>query len=125
MQGDLRASKGAFIFIPSGTKNYLRVEMQAPPDEGFLSQHVEITAHQNVSAFLETSKRPVGLQPDHGVPEEISGTLHHEIEKNEWFLEAENLKLKVTLPSAPSKSPVRAYCQMSGPLTIESWKPAE
>ena len=125
MQGDLRASKGAYLFIPKGTNRYLKVELETSPGDGFLSQHVEIRAHQNVSAFLETSKRPVGFVPEHGVPEEISGTLHHAPEQDQWHLETEGLTIRVSLPTPPSQNEVRAYCQMSGPLTVESWKPVE
>jgi hypothetical protein len=113
--GDLRASKGAYLFVPTGAKRYLRVELAHPPPRDFLSQSVEIVLSQAVKSYIETDRFEVAIKPEHGIPEQVCGTITG---RNEglWVLEAEGVQFLLDLPQAPKSDSARVVCEMHGPL---------
>ena len=113
--GELRVSKGAFLLIPSGTRRFLRVDVSPPPPEGLLSSPVETILVQSVKSYIESDRFPVAVNPEHGIPEKITGVLELSSDEN-WYLESDGLHFRVELPSPPSKSGVKVLCEMGGPL---------
>jgi len=116
--GDLRASKGAYIFIPAGTKHYLRVEPRPPPVAPFMSQKVLSSLKQSVKSFVETDRFEAKIDPQHGIPERICGTLNGRHENN-WILEIGSIRVIVELPHEPKNQSSMLICDMEGPLRAE------
>ena len=113
--GELRVSKGAFLLVPSGTRRFLRVDVSPPPPEGLLSSPVETILVQSVKSYIESERFPIGVNPEHGIPEKITGVLEQSSEEK-WYLESDGLHFQVELPSPPSQSGVKVLCEMGGPL---------
>ena len=114
-RGDLRASKGAYLFIPDGTKRYLRVDLEVSAPEGFLRQQAEAVLCQTVKTFIETDRFKTAISPEHGIPERLCGTLKGK-HNDYWILETEGIEILIDLPEEPSRGTAQVFCEMDGPL---------
>jgi hypothetical protein len=119
--GDLRASKGAFLFIPEGTKRHLRVQPEAKLEAGFMSKGVELVLSQSVKSYVETDRFEAKIDPEHGIPEQICGNLLGPCEEG-FLLQSGSIRLVVELPQAPKSEHAMVFCDMSGPLIAKMIK---
>jgi hypothetical protein len=114
--GELRASKGALIFIPQGTSHYLRVESTLQLPEGFRSGPARATLRQDAELVRSAGRRGDGVEPDHGVPEELCGTVIAR-EYGEVVLDV-GFPIHVRLPAGEA-SGKRLYVMLRPPLVAD------
>ena len=75
VDGQLRLSKGAWLFRPAALDVLLRVEpAPAPAREGFLARDVRARLAVSPTA-VRRAPAPVSIAPRTGVPEEIAGVV--------------------------------------------------
>ena len=116
-EGELRASKGALIFVPEGADHFLRVEVDAPLPEGFLSGAVRTTLCQEATEVLEADEASLGVFPEHGVPEELSGTVIGR-DGRRVAVDLGAFKMVLLVPEG-TDSPARIYAKLAPPLSAE------
>ncbi|MFH1809671.1 MAG: hypothetical protein ABIJ09_13070 [Pseudomonadota bacterium] len=115
-QGELRASKGSLIFIPDGTTHFLRVESSVQLPEGFRSGSMRTTLRQNAELVRAAGRRGDGVEPEHGVPEELCGTVLEQRD-GEVVLDV-GFPIHVRLPDGEA-SGKRLYVMLQPPLVAD------
>ncbi len=113
-EGELRASKGALIFIPDGSDRYLRVETSLALQSSFRSGRATMKLVQPASAIAPGPRFDATIEPEHGVPEKVIGDVTGR-DGDELVIDAGGLRLCVRPPDDREYSG-RVVCQMTGVL---------
>jgi len=111
-KGELRASKGALIFIPEGTDRYLRVEVDLDLPPSFRSGKAALTLVAAAKATAEHPRAPAALEPEHGVPTRASGEV---LERRDGALLVDTGVVRLLVTTAEGRSG-RVICELEGPL---------
>ena len=115
VEGELRASKGALIFIPEGTQQYLRVDVPLALERGFRRGRARMVLAQSAGTVIETKRFPVGVQPEHGVPQRIIGEVISQGD-GELVVESGGVTVVVRPPDRDHSYKGRVLCEMNGAL---------
>ena len=113
--GELRATKGALLFIPDGTDRMLRLQVSIPIDDDFRRGRARLTLAQSAREVVQTDRFPIGVKPEHGVPEQVIGDVQQQAE-GAVLLDCGDFSLLVDLPTDAPRYAGRLVCQMQGPL---------
>lgn len=116
IEGELRASKGALIFIPDNSGDrHLRVDVPLALDGSFRRGRATMTLVQSATAIVEAKRFDVVVEPEHGVPEKIIGDVVGQ-DGDELEVAAGPLSLIIRSPEAGKQYTGRVVCQMQGGL---------
>ena len=113
--GELRATKGALLFIPEGTDRMLRVQVSTPLSEDFRSGRARLTLAQRAREIVQTGRFEPGVKPEHGIPEQVIGDVVQQTD-DAVLLDCGAFTLLVALPDDAPSYDGRLVCQMQGPL---------
>jgi hypothetical protein len=95
--GELRRAKGALIFIPEGTENYLRVEWTSELPDDFKTGKARAILVSEAQMVRDGAKMEDRLSPGDGIPEEICGKVLQTISANEVVVNV-GFPLHILLP---------------------------
>jgi hypothetical protein len=96
-EGELRRAKGALVFIPEGTENYLRVQWQGDLPEDFKTGKARAILVSKAEMVRDGKGLLGKLSPGDGIPEEICGPIVEKVTETEVVVNV-GFPLHVILP---------------------------
>lgn len=114
VEGELRAARGALVFIPDGTQRLLRVTVPLDLGRDFRKSRARMVLTQPAKSVLETDRFEPEIQPTHGVPERIVGDVLDQ--DGDRLTVGATFPIVVTVPDPARTYSGRVLCEMTGAL---------
>lgn len=117
IEGELRASKGALLFVAKGSRRLLRVSApSAQVDPGLKSRPVRLRLQQSAKAAIARPKAALSVEPEHGIPERIVGDLEGRDGRVARVRTVDGLLIEAVLPEGAPALEGRVLMEMVGEL---------